>query len=357
MKREVIPEIRNRDLEVMDALLRSEKLEHKKAIRLLIVINRARGRGTKEIAGFLGVGLKMVSMTVRRYNEGGIGALVTNKTKRPGREPISETKKNELCELVCKEKPRNATHWSLREIAKQTGISKSAVGTILHERGIKPHLVKKFQYSTDKQFKEKLEDVVGLYMNPPENAIVLCVDEKSQIQALERTQPILPLREHMPAAQTVDYERKGTTTLFAALEIITGNVIGECKQRQTSADYIAFLKEVDRSYDPGKTLHIVVDNLSAHKAQVVKDYLASIPGRFEIHYIPTHSSWLNQIERWFAELTNKQIRRGSWHSVDELKDAIKDYIIGWNKNSKPFTWKKSAEDILHNIEKTKTGMV
>ena len=185
------------DLEVIETVLRSEKLEHRKAVRLLIVGNRARGRGTTEIADFLGVGLKHISMTVRRYNEGGIAGLLKNKTKKPGKEPISEAKKNEICALVCNTKPKNATHWSVREIAKRTGVGKSTVSAILRERNIKQHLIKKFQYSTDTRFKEKLEDVVGLYINPPKNAIVLCVDEKSQIQALERTQPMLPLREHM----------------------------------------------------------------------------------------------------------------------------------------------------------------
>jgi transposase len=188
-------------------LLRSGKTEHKVAVRLLIVTNRAKGKGTTEIAEILGTSLKNISRIVKRYNAEGLRSLLQDKTRKPGTAPISEEKKNEICVLVCTGKPKNKTHWSVRDIAKQTGVGKSSVSIILRERNIQPHRVKKFQYSTDKQFKEKLEDVVGLYMNPPDNSIVLCVDEKSQIQALERTQPVLPLRENMPERQTADYER------------------------------------------------------------------------------------------------------------------------------------------------------
>jgi transposase len=223
--------------------------------------------------------------------------------------------------------------------------------------GLKPHLVKKAHYSNDPDFEKKLKDVAGLYLNPPDNAIVLCIDEKTQIQALERAQPIFPIIRNVPERQTVDYERHGTTTLFAALDVLSGNVIGECKDRHTSKDYIQFLKKVDRNYPRGKTLHIVADNLSAHKTKEVKEYFNSVPDRFVTHFIPTHSSWLNLVERWFAEITNKRIRRESWDSVSQLVKAIKDYIKTWNKSGRCFKWTKQPEEIIAKIEKAKSNIL
>jgi transposase len=265
--------------------------------------------------------------------------------------------KNKLCAIACNEKPKDAAHWSVRSLAKRVGISKSAVNNILRERGIKPRLVETFQFSGDEKFEEKLNDVVGLYVNPPDNAIVLCVDEKSRIQALERTQSLLPLRENIPARQTADYERHGTTTLFAALNVLTGEVTGECKDRHKAEDYIAFLKTVDKKCEAGKTLHIIADNYSTHKTKAVQAYFASVPGRFEAHFTPTHSSWLNMAERWFAEITNKRIRRKRRGSVGQLEKAIKDYIRTWNASGHSFKRVKKPEDILTKIQKAKTNTV
>jgi transposase len=241
------------------------------------------------------------------------------------------------------------THWSNRDLAKRTGISRTSVQTILKEQGLKPHKIKQFQCSNDPDFEKKLTDVVGLYMNPPENAIVLCVDEKSQIQALERTQPILPILPGVPERQTNDYYRHGTTTLFAALDVLTGNVIGECKQRHTASEYISFLKKIDKGYTKKAVLHIIADNYATHKTPEVKKYLESRQGRFVEHFIPTHSSWLNLVERWFAEITNKRIRRESWSSVRSLEQAIMDYIKHWNKSGRRFQWTKTAEHISNSI--------
>jgi transposase len=290
---------------------------------------------------------------VKRYNEGGIESLIHDKTRKPGKAPIGEEIKNELCKVVCTEKPKNGTHWSTRELAKRFGIGHATVNNILRERDLKPHLVKKFQFSNDPDFEAKLNDVVGLYLNPPDNAIVLCVDEKSQIQALERTQPILPILPHVPERQTVDYYRHGTTTLFAALDVLTGNVIGECKERHTAAEYIAFLKKIDKKCENGKELHIIADNYSTHKTKEVKDYLASVEGRFVTHFIPTHSSWLNLVERWFAEITTKRIRCESWNSVSELVKAIKDYIKFWNVSKRHFKWTKKPNEIISSINKAR----
>jgi transposase len=274
-----------------------------------------------------------------------------DKTRKPGKKPISQEIKNKIYKLVCNEKPVGETHWSCRSIAKKVGIGHTSVNTILKEFGLKPHLVNKKNYSTDPNFEEKLKDVVGLYMNPPENAIILCIDEKSQIQALERSQPVLPIIRNVPERQAVDYLRHGTTTLFAALDVLNGNVIAECNPTHAAKDFIQFLKKVNKACDPNKELHIVVDNLSAHKTKSVYEYLDSIPGRFKLHFIPTHSSWLNLVERWFAEITNKQIRRGSYNSITQLTKAIKDFIKNWNKSKRTFKWTKKPDVILAKIKK------
>jgi transposase len=254
---------------------------------------------------------------------------------------------------VKQEKPEAATHWSTRELAKRVGISHTKVHQILRKHQLKPHLIKRFRTSNNLEFREKLEDIIGLYLAPPENAIVLCVDEKSQIQALERAQPILPLREGIPERQTHDFQRHGITTLFAALQVASGRVIGECKDRHRHSEYISFLSLLDRRCAKGKALHLIVDNVSSHKTKEVQDFLRSRIGRFVLHYTPTHSSWLNLIERWFSEITSKRIRRGSWDSMKGLKAAIMDYILYWNDSGRTFIWTKSAGQVLAAVKKAK----
>jgi transposase len=355
MKREILPKSTDEDLSLMEHILAKGDLQHKYAVRIQTVLNRARGKTTNDTAAFLGINIVTVSRYVHRYNEGGIESLLKDKTRLPGKTPISADVKNELTRIVCNEKPENATHWSTRDLAKRLGIGHSSVNTILRERGLKPHLVKSFQFSNDPDFEKKLKDVVGLYLNPPENSIILCVDEKSQIQALERTQPILPISPGVPERQTHDYYRNGTTTLFAALNVISGKVIGECKEQHKAADYIAFLKKVNRQCPKGKILHIVADNYAAHKTKEVREYLESKDGRFVEHFIPTHSSWLNIVERWFGEITNKRIRRESWSGVKELEKAINDYITHWNKSGRRFQWVKTADQISASIEKAQVN--
>ena len=340
----------------METLLAAGHIEHKYAVRLQAVVNRVKGVPTNTIASVLGINLNSVSNYVKRYNEGGVESLLHDKTRKPGKAPIQTALKNRLATFVCQEKPKDGTHWSTRELSIQFGISHTAVNTILNEYGIKPHLVKKFQFSTDKEFESKLADVVGLYLNPPENSIVFCVDEKSQIQALERTQPILPLRPGIPEGQTHDYYRHGTTTLFAALNVASGKVIGKCRKSHKTEDYVEFLKILDRKAPKKKVLHIIADNYSSHKAPAVKEYLKGKEKRFVEHFIPTYSSWLNMIERWFAELTNKRIRRESWGSLKDLEEAITDYIISWNESRRRFCWTKTFEEITNSIEKVKSGL-
>lgn len=353
MPREILPVASEDDIQVMQAILAKGDIQHKYAVRIQAVVNRAKGATTTATAAMLGLHVVTVSRYVHRYNEGGVEALLRDRTRKPGKTPISTETKNELCRIVCQEKPDNATHWSTRQLAKRIGIAHNTVSLILRERGLKPHLVQGFQFSTDPEFEKKLEDVVGLYLDPPDNSIILCVDEKSQIQALERTQPILPLRPGIPERQTHDYHRHGTTTLFAALNVLSGKVIGECRDQHKAEDYIAFLKRIDKSFPKGKTLHIVADNYSAHKTKEVREYLSSKPGRFVEHFIPTHSSWLNLVERWFGEITNKRIRRESWDGVAQLERAISDFIKHWNRSGRKFTWVKSADEIKTKIEKAR----
>jgi transposase len=355
MKTETKPNITEEELAVLRKLVDSGKLPSKTAIRLLVILNRAEGKTLESISDFLPVSLSSVSRYIKRFNAGGLESLLKDKTRKPGKAPVSVETKNKLCAIARNEKPKDAAHWSVRSLAKRVGISKSAAANILRERGIKPRPVETFQFSSDERFEEKLEDVVGLYMNPPDNAIILCVDEKSQIQALERTQPLLPLPENIPARRGPDSERHGTTTLLAALNVLTGEAAGECKDRHRTEDYIEFLKTVDKKCGAGKVLHIIADNYSTHKTKEVKEYIESVPGRFEAHFIPGHSSWLNMAARWFGETTNKRMRRESWNSVKELVNAIKEYIESWNKESKPFRWTKSAGEIMGGIKKAKAA--
>ena len=342
------------DKELMEKLLSVGHIEHKYAIRLQTVLLRERGKGTGEISEFLGIDRATVSLFINRYNNCGIDSLLHDKTRKPGKEPVSQETKNEICRLVCNEKPKDETHWSTRTLAKRVGISHMSVNTILQELDLQPHKVTKRNYSNDPDFKAKLKDVVGLYLKPPKNAIILCIDEKTQIQALEREQPILPILRRVPERQSADYIRHGTTTLFAALDVLSGNVIGECNPTHNAEDYIRFLKKVDKSCAKGKVLHIVTDNLSTHKTKAVYEYLESRGKRFVQHFIPTHSSWLNLVERWFAEITNKRIRRGSFESLPQLIEAIKSYIRTWNKSKRSFTWTKKPDEILAKINKAKS---
>lgn len=272
---------------------------------------------------------------------------------RPGRKPrIAQRKINAIIETTLQKTPPDATHWSTRSMAKAQGVSKATICRIWQQHSLKPHLVETFKLSHDKQFVEKLQDVVGLYLNPPDKALVLCVDEKSQIQALERSQPLLPLRPGIPARQTHDYKRQGTTTLFAALNMLDGKVIGDCMPRHRHQEFIRFLQLVHVKTPPDLDLHLIVDNYGAHKHQRVKTWLKRHP-RFHLHFTPTSSSWLNMVERWFREITDKRIRRGSFKSVPDLIDDIMRYLENHNQNPHVFIWSASADAIMSKIAKCK----
>jgi len=275
---------------------------------------------------------------------------------RPGRIPsITEEKIRAVIEATLHTKPANATHWSTRSMAKAQGLSQATIRRIWKQHNLKPHLIKTFKISRDKQFIEKLYDVVGLYLNPPDKSLVLCVDEKSQIQALDRTQPGLPLKRGRCGTMTHDYKRNGTTTLFAALSMLDGKVIGDCMPRHRHQEFIRFLKKIDTQTPPELDLHIIVDNYGTHKHPRVKSWLRRHP-RFHLHFIPTSSSWLNLVERWFREITDKRIRRGSFANVSQLIGAINDYMEAHNQNPRVFTWTASAERILSKIAKCKEAL-
>ncbi|TAL48561.1 IS630 family transposase [archaeon] len=272
---------------------------------------------------------------------------------RPGRFPkIHHKRVTEIVNATLHTTPPDATHWSTRGMAKAHGVSNATVQRIWKEYNLKPHLVKTFKLSRDKRFLEKLYDIVGLYLNPPDKAIVFCVDEKSQIQALERTQPLLPLRPGIPARQTHDYTRHGTTTLFAALNMLDGTVIGDCMPRHRHQEFIRFLQIINTNTPSDLDLHLIVDNYGAHKHLRVQRWLKRHP-RFHLHFTPTSSSWVNMVERWFSDITSKRIRRGSFKHIKELIMAIKKYIESHNQNPKVYVWTASVESIMRKISNVK----
>ncbi len=279
------------------------------------------------------------------FLEAGVEGLLKGRSKPPGKKPLSPAMKLAIVEKTVKERPEGATPWSVRAMAQEMGISHTSVQRIWAEHGLKPHLVRRFKISNDPDFAEKVEDIVGLYIDPPEKALVLAVDEKSQIQALDRTQPGLPMKKGRAGTMTHDYKRNGTTTLFAALDVASGTVIGECLPRHRANEFLAFLKTIDQKTPAHLDLHLILDNYATHKTLAVKRWLKRHK-RFHLHFTPTSSSWLNLVERLFAEITRQRIRRGSFNSVDALKAAIAEWIEHRNQNPKPFTWTATAKSIL-----------
>jgi len=329
----------------LEAIIKDRNSARKAVWRAEIVMATAEGCGTNEIMRRTGKSKPCVWRWQERFIEEGVDGLLHDKT-RPSRIPaLTEEVRLTVLTKTATEVPADATHWSRTSMAKETGISPSSVGRIWREAGLKPHRVATFKVSNDPQFEEKVVDVVGLYMNPPEKAMVLCVDEKSQIQALDRTQPGLPMKKGRAQTMTHDYKRHGTTTLFAALDVKSGLVIGECQPRHRAKEFIRFLKKIDRTVQKHLDLHLIMDNYGTHKTPEVKAWLARNP-RFKLHFIPTSSSWLNLVERFFAEITGKRIRRGVFKSVAELEQAIADYLDRHNASAKPYIWTKTASQIL-----------
>jgi transposase len=323
--------------------------------RANIIAMAASGISNQDIAKKLDISRPTVQLWRSRFLSLRLSGLKKD-APRPGRIPkISQAKIKAVIEATIDTTPLNATHWSTRTMAKAQGISEATVRRIWKKHNLKPHLTKTFKLSSDRHFVQKLYDIVGLYLNPPDKSLVLCVDEKSQIQALERTQPSLPLKKGRCGTMTHDYKRNGTTTLFAALSMLDGKVIGDCMPRHRHHEFIRFLKKIDKETDFGFDLHLIVDNYSTHKHPQVKSWIESHP-RFHLHFTPTSASWLNLVERFFSEITNKRIRRGSFKNVKALIKAIKEYLDSHNQNPQVFVWSTPVERILEKISKCKEAL-
>ena len=337
---------------ILERWVGAQKTPQSVATRARIVLRAAAGESNSQIARELGVSRPTVILWRERFAEGGPPALAETKPGRGRKPTIPTAKVKAIIAATTQTTPPGETHWSCRTMAAAQGVSPATVQRIWDAHGLKPHRVRTFKLSNDPRFFEKLTDVVGLYLNPPEKAIVLCVDEKSQIQALDRTQASLPMKKGRAGTMTHDYKRNGTTTLFAALSMLDGTVIGECLPRHRHQEFLKFLRTLDREFPGEVELHLIVDNYRTHKHANVDAWLAKHP-RFKLHFIPTSSSWLNLVERWFRELTDKAIRRGVFHSVPELIAAIDEYLAAHNGDPKPFVWTASAEEIIEKVNRCK----
>ena len=324
--------------------------------RAAIILLAAEGLENQVIASRLAEDKMKVGRWRSRYARGGLEAILKDKS-RPGRiRPLAPAITSRIVKLTLKEKPAGATHWSRTTMAKRVGVSPSSVGRVWAANGLKPHRIKGFKLSNDKQFEEKLADVVGLYLNPPEQALVFSCDEKSQIQALDRTQPGLPLKKGRCQTLTHDYKRNGTTSLFAALNTADGNVIGTCMNQHRHQEWIRFLNLIRKETPKGKEIHLICDNYATHKHEKVKAWQGRNP-RFHFHFTPTSASWLNMVERFFRDLTVNSIRRGVFRNVGELILAIKEHIALHNKAPKPFVWTAKAADILEKVKRGRAKLL
>jgi transposase len=319
-------------------------------LRGRIVLASAAGSSDSAIARDLGINRKTVTLWRERVAAAGIEGLWEIAPGRGRKAVYGPAKIEAIVDATLRSKPKGMTHWSCRTMARRAGVSKSTVNNIWISHGLKPHRTETFKLSRDARFVEKLTDVVGLYLNPPQKAIVLCIDEKSQIQALDRTQPGLPMKKGRCGTMTHDYKRNGTTTLFAALNVLQGRVVGQCFERHRHQEFLRFLRRLDAEFPAPTPLHMVLDNYGTHKHPKVQAWLKRHP-RFVPHFIPTSSSWLNMVERWFGELTTKRIRRGSFYSVPDLKRAIDEFLDAWNENPKPFVWTAKVDDILAKLSR------
>ena len=320
------------------------------ALRCRVVLGAAQGIANHELARQLSTTLPTVLLWRRRFQQQGLLGILQDQPRSGRPRSLNAEKEAAIVDATRNTMPKNATHWSVRTMARQQGVSPATVQRIWKAYHLQPHRIEHFKFSTDPEFVPKVRDIVGLYLNPPDKAMVFSVDEKSQIQALDRTQPILPLRPGIPERQTHDYERHGTTTLFAALNVLDGTVVGQCQPRHRHQEFRAFFDRLDAAIqDPTVDVHIIMDNYGTHKHQEVKRWFDAHP-HYHVHFTPTGSSWLNQIERWFGEITAKRIRRGTFLSVRELIRAIEAYIRQNNTNPKPFTWTASARSILRKLK-------
>lgn len=332
---------------VLESWVRSRKIASALSTRAGIVLDCSRGLRGDEIAKRHRVSKQTVTKWRRRFAVERLEGL--SDSPRPGQpRRHGDDAVQAVIDATLNRKPKNATHWSVRKLADDLQVARDFVHRVWQAFGLKPHLSRTFKLSTDPHFVEKVRDIVGLYLDPPDQALVLCVDEKSQIQALDRTQPLLPMNFGVPEMHTHDYKRHGTTTLFAALNVATGEVIGKIKRRHRSEEFIRFLRDIDKAVPPELDVHLIVDNYGTHKTQRVKNWLLRHP-RFTFHFTPTYSSWINLVERFFARLTEEQLRRGTHRSTRELEDCIRTYLTNYNENPKPLIWHKTADEIIDSV--------
>jgi transposase len=347
-------ELTHETKEQLISITRSRALPHGLVRRAKIILMAGEGYNNKTIAEKVALSPAVIGMWRKRFMQQGLMGLY-DEAKPGGPRSITDEQVARLIQKTLNKKPANATHWSCRAVARETNLSKSTVQRVWKAFGIQPHRQKHFKLSTDPFFVEKVRDIIGLYLSPPDKAMVLCVDEKSQIQALDRTQPMLPLGLGYVEGVTHDYVRHGTTTLFAALDIASGNVLTQCKKRHRHQEFLAFLRHIDANVPTGMDIHLVVDNYATHKHIKVKNWLAARP-HYHVHYTPTYSSWLNQVEIWFNIITQKAIRRGTFRNVKDLIIKIQLFVDQYNKNSKPFMWSATADSILAKLKRLCQGI-
>jgi transposase len=340
--------IKESDRQELERWVSAHRTPQQVAQRCRIILAAAKGRQDKDIAQSMEINPKTVALWRQRFFKEGADCLWEVAAGRGRKPQFSADKIEKIIHATLQSRPAGATHWSCRTMAEEQGVSKATISRIWQSHGLKPHRTKAFKLSRDPKFLQKLTDVVGLYLNPPDKALVLCVDEKSQIQALDRTQPGLPLKKGRCGTMTHDYKRHGTTTLFAALEVAQGKVIGQCFARHRHQEFLKFLKRLDAEFPVEMKLHLVMDNYGTHKHPRVQSWLQRHP-RFIPHFVPTSSSWLNLVERWFGELTGKRIRRGVFVSVDALVAAIEEYLAAWNRKPKPFIWTATVDSIIEKL--------
>ena len=336
--------------EVLEGLSKSAAAPHRDVLRAKALLLAGDGLASTAIAQAVGVSPASVTAWRARFAAEGLARLGKVAAGRGRKPSIPAEKVEAIVHATLHDKPPGQTHWSCRTMAKAQGVSPATVQRIWSARGLQPHRVKTFKLSNDKRFEQKLTDVVGVYLNPPDQAVVLCMDEKSQIQALDRTQPTLPMKKGRAGTMTHDYKRNGTTTLFAALDVLTGTVIGQCYPKHRNGEFLKFLRTIDRQVPNGLQVHMILDNYGTHKHPNVVAWLGKHP-RFHLHFTPTSSSWLNLVERWFRNLTDQAIRRGVFRSVPELIAAIEAYLEANNNDPKPFVWTATAEQILEKVRR------
>lgn len=341
--------------EVLERVARSSTAAHREVVRARVLLDAADGLGNKTVAARRGVTPVTVRAWRVAFEADGLSKWGRVEKGRGRKPSISDEKVAEIVELTTKTRPPGQTHWSTRTMAERAGVSKDTVRRIWNELGLQPHRVDTFKVSNDPRFTEKLIDVVGLYLNPPAKAVVLCMDEKSSIQALDRTQACLPMVKGRAATMTHDYKRNGTTTLFAALDVLTGKVIGQCLPKHRHEEFLVFLKTIDAEVPRGLQIHLILDNYATHKHENVRRWLQRHK-RFHLHFTPTSSSWLNQVERWFRDLTEKNLRRGIFASVPDLIASIQAYLEAHNDNPKPYVWTATAEDILAKVQRARNTL-